>query len=265
MTADPNGLPLPGPAANEPGAPRLTLPGKQLRAGAGVDWVSDGWTLLRKSMLMWVIFLVLFCLVHIGLAMIPWIGGLLGTLVSPILFGGFALGCRALETGGELDLDHFLAGFRRNTGMLFAIGVIYVVGEIALLGVFAFFVGWSLVWAALAGGGNLLTAVAGSTLGVAMGALVVLALAVPLMAAVWFAPAFAMLHDMPALPAVKASLVGCLRNWLPFFIYGLVMLALAVVAVIPFGLGLLLWIPLMFTSWYTSYRAIFTEPDDAAP
>ena len=39
--------------------------------------------------------------------------------------------------------------------------------------------------------------------------------------------------------------------------------ALAIAAAIPLGLGLLVWLPLLVTSGYTSYRAVFTEPDAA--
>jgi uncharacterized membrane protein len=85
------------------------------------------------------------------------------------------------------------------------------------------------------------------------------------MAAYWFAPALTMLHDVPAVPAMKASLVACLRNFVPMLIYGLVMGALLVVAVIPLGLGLLVWAPLVLATMYTSYRSVFTEPDEPEP
>jgi uncharacterized membrane protein len=84
------------------------------------------------------------------------------------------------------------------------------------------------------------------------------------MAAYWFAPPLVMLHDLPAIPAMKESLFASLRNWLPFLVYGLVMGALAVAAAIPMGLGLLVWLPLLVASSYASYRAVFTEPDEAA-
>jgi uncharacterized membrane protein len=54
-----------------------------------------------------------------------------------------------------------------------------------------------------------------------------------------------------------------MRNIIPFLVYGIVMMLLAIVAVIPFGLGMLVWVPLAITSTYTSYRAIFTA-DGAA-
>jgi uncharacterized membrane protein len=57
--------------------------------------------------------------------------------------------------------------------------------------------------------------------------------------------------------ALKASFFACLRNWLPFLIYSLVLLFLGMVAAIPFGLGFLVLIPVLAGSVYTAYRDIF--------
>ena len=55
------------------------------------------------------------------------------------------------------------------------------------------------------------------------------------------------------------SFFACFRNFVPFLIYGIVMCVLAVIAAIPFGLGMLVWIPLMIASSYVAYRQIFTD------
>jgi len=92
-----------------------------------------------------------------------------------------------------------------------------------------------------------------------------MALAVPLLMAYWFAPALVVFHGMAPLAAMRASFTGCLRNIVPSLIYGVVMLVLAIIAVIPLGLGLFVWVPLFFTTTYAAYRAIFTEARAAAP
>ena len=231
MHATEPGLPLPGPAANDPGPATLVMPGRKVRAGAGVDWVADGWRLFRKATLMWIVFLVLFFLIQLGLGMVPWVGMWIGNLVSPILLGGIALGCRSLETGGDLELEHLLAGFRRNTRP--------ARGDRRDLHAWASWrssrcsgssPGMSFVSAMIRGDeAAIVASLPADLLWLALGGLVTAALAMPLMAAYWFAPALAMLHDVPAIPAMKASFVACLRNWLPMLVYGLVMGALLVV------------------------------------
>lgn len=265
MRANEPGLPLPGPAANDPGPPTLVMPGRKVRAGAGVDWVGDAWRLFKQAKLMWIVILVLLFLIHLGLGMVPYVGMWLPNFVSPILMGGIALGCRSLETGGDLELEHLLAGFRRNTGLLFAIGLVYAVGEVLVMGAFSAVAGTSFVWAAIRGDeAAIINSLPEDPLRLALGGLVAAALAIPLLAAYWFAPPLAMLHDVPAVPAMKESFVACFRNFVPMLVYGLVMTALAIVAVIPLGLGFLVWVPMLIASVYTSYRSVFTEDDDGA-
>ena len=84
--------------------------------------------------------------------------------------------------------------------------------------------------------------------------------------AYWFAPVLAGLNNLTAIQAMKLSFVACLRNMLPFLLYGLIFMLLLIVAIIPFGLGLLVAVPLMMTSLYTSYVDVFniTEPGNLA-
>jgi uncharacterized membrane protein len=60
---------------------------------------------------------------------------------------------------------------------------------------------------------------------------------------------------------MKASFGASFRNIVPMLVYGLVMTGLAIVAVIPVGLGFLVWVPMLIASTYTSYRSVFTEED----
>jgi uncharacterized membrane protein len=59
--------------------------------------------------------------------------------------------------------------------------------------------------------------------------------------------------------AMKSSFQGCLRNMLPFLVYGIVGFLLAIVAVIPLGLGFLVLGPVMWGTMYVGYRDIFVR------
>ncbi|HWH41717.1 MAG TPA: BPSS1780 family membrane protein, partial [Usitatibacter sp.] len=114
-------------------------------------------------------------------------------------------------------------------------------------------------------GESALSTIVASSLSLLLGVLVALALTVPLLAAYWFAPALIVLNGMKAVPAMKASFHGCFRNLMPFLVYSIVMLVLAILAAIPVGLGFLVWIPLAISSTYTAYRGIFTDEEADAP
>jgi uncharacterized membrane protein len=77
--------------------------------------------------------------------------------------------------------------------------------------------------------------------------------------AVWFAPALVVLRGIEPLDAMRLSFNGCLRNFVPFLVYGLVGLLLAIVATIPLMLGWLVLGPVTIASLYTSYCDIYED------
>jgi uncharacterized membrane protein len=238
---------------------RLVEP-RGLTAGAGVDWIGEGWRLFAKAPLMWVISILVLVVLAVVVNIIPIIGGLAFQLLQPVFAAGFIVACRSIETGGEFELEHLFAGFKRNFANLLVVGLILVAGGIALLLVFAVFAGFGLVTAFMTGdANNMLPALMASGMSIALGALVMLVLTIPLLMAYWFAPALVMMHDMAPIEAMKASFRGCLRNIVPFILYFFVMILLCFVAMIPFGLGMLVWIPVAMASNYAGYRRIFTE------
>jgi uncharacterized membrane protein len=47
----------------------------------------------------------------------------------------------------------------------------------------------------------------------------------------WFAPALVAIQGATAVQAMKLSFFSCLRNWVPFLVYGLIGIAVACAAV----------------------------------
>jgi uncharacterized membrane protein len=102
--------------------------------------------------------------------------------------------------------------------------------------------------------------------------LIMMALMLPVIMAYWFAPALVALEEVSAIEAMKLSFSACLKNILPFLVYGLAFfvigillsIALGIISVIHAVLGILafiLWmlalIPVVTASVYTGYRDIF--------
>ena len=93
--------------------------------------------------------------------------------------------------------------------------------------------------------------------GLLLATLIFLALLVPLLMAIWFAPPLVVFHDLGAIAAMKASFMGCLRNMLPFLLYGIVLFIASIVASIPAMLGWLVLGPIIAVSIYTGYKDIY--------
>lgn len=243
----------------------LHLPGRVVEAGRGWAWIPAGWRLFTKAPLMWVISLVLLFVAALAMSLLPILGSILFQVLTPVFAGGLARACRNLETGGEFELEALLAGFQERFGPLALLGAIFTVVGIVIVVLMAGIMGFSLLGAIMGGASaeDAAMAVAGSMMAVLIGTLVGLLLLLPLMAAYWFAPALVMLNGMAPVEAMKASFFACFRNFAPFLVYSLVMTVLAVVAMIPFGLGMLAYVPLVITSTYVAYREIFTDEGPA--
>ena len=247
-----------------PDRPKLALPSRAAPLGAGVTWISEGWKLFTKAPLMWIVGILIVFVLAIVAGLIPILGQLAFQILNPVFAAGFVFAARSLEQGGEFELDHLFAGFKKQFVPLLIVGLLLLVGWIVIMLIGALVMGFGLITAFIAGNTeNLTPAVLGSGMTILLGVLVVMALMIPLMMAYWFAPALVIMHDMKAVESMKESFAGCLKNFFTFIVYGIVMFVLLIVAMIPFGLGLLVWVPLAITSTYAAYRQIYTEPDAA--
>ncbi len=250
------GMPA-GGAANDL---RLVLPGRTLPAGEGWTWIAAGWRLFTRAPVMWIVAILLVFVAAIVMGLVPFIGSVAFQVLNATISAGFVVACRSLERGGEFELEHLFAGFKTNFGSLVIVGLLLLAGYIVIFVAFAAIAGFSILAAALSGHTQDMTAaLMASGMTMLLGTLVALALMVPLFAAYWFAPALVVMHGMSPVAAMKESFSACMRNFVPFLVYGLVMTVFAILAVIPLGLGMLVWVPLAIASTYAAYRAIFTE------
>ena len=236
------------------GTPRAT------ETGRGAGWLADGFGYFKRSAGHWILATILLFVISIVVSLIPLLGSLLIYILMTVLMGGLMLGCHAQEQGGEFTVNHLFAGFSQSTGQLVLLGVLYLVGNIIIVILIIAFL-------FLAGGGmeafnalqsNDPEAIKGLFSLIMLAVLVALALYMPLLMAYWFAPALIVLGDVPAISAIKLSFMGCLSNIVPFLIYGIVGIILAIIATIPFMLGWLILMPMIVASIYISFREIYT-------
>ncbi|MCC6658912.1 MAG: hypothetical protein IT512_12080 [Rhodocyclaceae bacterium] len=219
-----------------------------------MEWLKQGWQLFTKNPGIWIAIAVILMVIVIVLSLVPVVGTLAANFLMPVFAGGILLGCKSLAEGGEFGIDTLFAGFKQNAGNLILVGVFYMIGA-ALIAGLVFMIGGG---AAITGGmmGR------GPGVGMAIGGffvamLVFLALMVPLAMAVWFAPALVAFRNVAPLAAMKASFSACLKNLVPFIVYGVILAVLCVIAMIPFGLGMLVMVPVTMGSVYASYAEIF--------
>lgn len=231
--------------------------GRALAAGRGWAWIADGWSLFKRQPGTWIGLAVVLALIFIGLAIIPLLGSLAAVVLAPVFGAGLVIGSRAIDEGGSLKIAHLFAGFRERFGTLASVGLIYLGASVAIALVVGLVTGAG-IWG-LVGSGADPASIGGAGATVLLAFLMMMALMLPVVMAMWFAPPLVVFHEQGAGEAMKQSFVACLRNIVPFLVYGVILLLLSILASLPFALGWLVLGPVLAGSLYTAYRDIFFQ------
>jgi hypothetical protein len=231
-------------------------------AAAGIFWIKDGWRVFRLAAIPWMGMTALVFMVIIGVNMIPWIGHLAIEVLSPFLVAGYFSASRAALAGEPVTFIHLGAGLRTGRDALLRIGVVYLVASLLVFALVNLLTGSDLreLMRQLQDPAALAPAEFDRLVREALpAALLGTVLLAPLLMATWFSPGLVLLDAFPPGRALWWSLWACWVNWRPVFYYSLILGALGAVAlVIPFGLGMLVFLPVTLISTYVAYQMIFT-------
>lgn len=234
-------------------------------AGRGWGWIVEGWRLFAKAPGVWVVIMLIYIAISIVLSLIPFVGGLAYTLLTPVLVGGMVYGAATLARGASLEVGSLFQGFRdqERMGPLVLLGLISLVSYVLMALVVMLFVGGGfLMGAAIDSSGAVVPPEAMSGLFAGAGLvvlLVILGIAFLVGMALFYGIPLVMLGQQNAWPAAQASVMACWINILPLLVFGLVYILLGIVAIIPFGLGFLILGPVTVGAVYASYREVFEE------
>lgn len=229
--------------------------GRGVAAAQGWTWISQGWGLFKQQPGAWILIVLLAGVIFVAVSLVPLVNWIVPYLLIPGMSAGVILGCKALNDGERLAVSHLFAGFQARGGALLVVGLaaflLYMMAAIPLVIVL---------------GTRFITLMAGDPtafgdfgMDIIIGFLLTIGISVPVYMALWFAPALVALNEVAPLAALRQSFGACLKNIVPFLLYGLIFLLLGILAVIPLGLGLLVLMPVFFATAYTSYRDIFFE------
>lgn len=234
---------------------------RDVPARHGPGWLAGGWRLFRGRPLVWMGLGAGWILITLALLMVPVLGGLVANVLQPVFFASFALAASRQERGEAIEMGELFSGFRRPLMPLANLGALLLVAEIAIFALLSFL---GLPAIGTDAEGKLAIAEFAQELqGKAWIVLLGLVLTAIVKGALWFAPAVLAFHDLSAAHAVRWSLYAALSNLGALVLYGIALTLLFVVAILPWGLGLMLVIPVMAASTYAGYREVFTEQDEA--
>lgn len=232
---------------------------RALEAGRGLVWLQQGWSFFLRAPGSWLTINVLLVILGVFLALIPVVGLLLQYLIAPVFIAGLMLGCRSLDNGGGLTVDHLFSGFRQNVGSLMVVGLLFLVGVFTATLVCALLLGSVAAVGAVAGimkGDAVLSLTSMISSMLLIGPVFAL-LITPLLMGFWFAPALVVFKGAEPWQAMRVSFVACRRNMAPFIPYSVLSLVFLVLACLPLFLGLMVFLPVINASLYASYVDIF--------
>ena len=229
------------------------MPGSRtVAAERGWAWIAEGWRLFLRAPGIWIAMILVLLVISFALNFIPLVGSIAAMVLQPVFVAGLVIATAKMHKGEEPQFADLFAGFQTQFGRLASVGAIYMAATVAIVVVAALVTGLGAF--SLASAGAMSPAVAMSLL---LAVLIVMALMVPLLMALWFAVPLVLFHNQGAVEAMKGSFVGCLRNIMPFLVYGVAGFVLAILACIPLMLGWLVLIPVFAATVYTGYRDIF--------
>jgi len=236
-----------------------TLP-RRVPARAGLDWVGGAFRLFLKNPLMLAAAAAIFLGMLLILHFVPYAGAGLAEILTPIIAAGFMRAFRSIDEGAEPELPQFAAGFQSRVLPLAVVGAIYLAILIAIIMLMKLLgVDYPAMLQALQGGvtpAQLAQQLQGKEALLLLG----LALAIPAVAASWYAPALVLFGNAGPLQAMGLSLKACVKNWQALLLNGVALIPALLLVLIPV-LGMLVVLPVMLGTAYLGYQAMFASKD----
>jgi len=218
---------------------------RSVPAANGIAWIGYGWDLFMRAPGALVLLTIIYMIINFILG-----STLVAAILGPIFIGGYFIALERLDASGELRIEELFAPFQSHLVPLLLLGVLMVGGTFLLFGV-AFMLGLGTI---LGGGSD-------PSLGSIVFFLGVFVLAgllfVLLYSVVFYGVILVVLGQQRIGEALPNAIAAFLKNILPFLLNGIIGFVIILVALIPFGLGLLVATPVLFGAMYASFRDIF--------
>lgn len=198
------------------------------------QWIVQGWRTFRKSPFAWLLLAVLYIVSLFLLNQIPFVGRTVAALVSPVLIAILLVSAHELVEGRTLNPRRLLEAFNDPARVLNLLALGLLPLAIVLLQSLLTFIDFPSVMISLVG------------------------------LVLWALAASALLYGLPLvvfekcapLEAVRNSVQVCLREPAAIGTFIAFAFILLIIAAIPLGLGVLIYLPVMAGAIYASYRQV---------
>jgi uncharacterized membrane protein len=212
---------------------------------------------------LWVVMMLLVAVIALILQIIPLVGPLVLSLISPALAGGLMYGAKEAADGRSVEIAHLFQGLTdESTRTPFLIlGAVLLGLTILITTVAIIIVGGSAGIGVLGGAGgeagDAAVAIGAMGAGMALTFLIMVIYGIASFAVLAFAIPLVMFSGNGPMDAIRSSITASLKNVVPLIVFLVMYFVLAILAAIPFFLGFLVLAPVTAAALYAAYRDIF--------
>lgn len=243
--------------------PQLLSVPRAGRASWGISWITNALSIFKAQFLLWIGIGAVYLIIMAIASSIPFLN-LIFSIIAFVFVGGIIKGANAQVTGQALRFNHLFSAFSTHLKPLTVLLLFYVVELIIIFMLIIIFYTSMYVLNDIGNADDMVLAAEqmsnGKIVIILLTLLFTMILLLPLMMAIWFAPALIVLHNIRPTEAMKMSLDGSLKNIWPLSIFFLVGPILALLgALFTLGLAILVLVPIGMITYYTSYRDVWTD------
>lgn len=214
---------------------------QKVSASKGWKWISSAAKLFFGAPLKWLAMGIIAVVISFPVLLIPIIGSLIYYIPIMIFAGGFMIAAQQQMEGNSLEIKYIFSGFSQNRNQLALVGIFYVIGmfAIGLVSAILFLVTFGSGFLPLLMGEapdpEIMAGSLDNMMTFVIIILVATGLTIPMVMAIWFSAPLVSLGNRKALQALKQSFQACIKNILPFLVYGLAFLVIGVIFMAAFS------------------------------
>lgn len=227
-------------------------------------WYGFGWRTFAQSPGIWIAMMLVLAVIMLILQLVPFIGPLVVSLISPALTGGLMYGAKEAADGRRVEISHVFKGLaEENTrasmlvlgGVMLGLSILFAIVTAIIVGGF---IGIGTFGAAGNDANGAVLALGAMGLGVLLTFLITVLFTLMTFAVLAFAIPLVMFEQKSPVEAIKSSVNASLKNALPLTVFVIVYLTLAIIAAIPFFLGFIVLVPIATAAVYAGFRDIYS-------
>lgn len=224
-------------------------------------WYKKSWTLFLKNPIFFVLQFLVFYSLQFGVQILGPVSSFASNIIWCVLSVGFYYFCEKLESGQTVTFGDF---FKPLEGKLKPLIILAVYLTSFLL----IYIAAAVIMAIIIGGVGIINLfsyplgiveyfLANILVGIFILTMVILVPLAILMMASIFSPLLVYYENFKPMDAMKKSLHACVQNSMALLVHGIIFCGLAILALIPLGLGYFVLVPIVHITLYYAYKDIF--------